>query len=88
MGSVKNAADKFIRTYRKANLINILPHSIAVVVWTEKEEELDFQWYGECPAGRFIFTGLYGKKKVFTTECDTILFLYSIYNLLHQVQIV
>ena len=35
--SVKNTADKFIRTYRKANSINFLLNRIAVVVWKEKK---------------------------------------------------
>ncbi len=35
--SVKNTADKFIRTYRKANSINVLPNRIVVVVWKERK---------------------------------------------------
>ncbi len=46
---------------------------MVVIIWKEKRK-LDAQWEGECPAGRFIYTGL--SEKMY----DTILFSHSIYN--------
>lgn len=37
--SVKNTADKFIRTYCKAEPINFLLNRMVVVVWKEKKKE-------------------------------------------------
>lgn len=68
--SVKNTADKFIRTYCKAEPINFLLNRMVVVVWKEKKRRKTSRLSSRASVQqKDLFTQDYMKKEKFLLQC-------------------